>query len=489
MNRCVYDSVNVNCDGEQNDSKKWRSLIRQIFICSGLWTMYFTPGLFLGVPPVYIAQSRKISNSTEAVSAEMASWISSVFGYAAIPWVLILPLITQRFGRKVSFYFVTISSIASHSLLYCSTTLTEFFISEIITSITFASHTTLLMQVIAEYTSPRYRGVFLTLKGASMFWGIWIGNIIGTFYHWKYVGLIGLVCSVYCGTALFWPESPYWLASKRRYQECTEAHYWLKGYGTESRKELEMLINNKKNYNENTLRKRTLKFNKGFSELQSVIFTDEFYKPMLLTLTLYLLYYCSGKLVCNMYVLEIVTELTASESAAYLTMLVLDGVTVFGMYIGCLLSRIVKRRTLLFTCASNGVLFLYTVSLYLYLIKLEILEKNNIIIISLLTGFSICITIGPMLLLSTICAEIVPQKYNQLACCMVGLIDKIIFSIVLKLSPSLFRALGIHGSFLFYGVSSNIFVLILYKYLPETKDKTLQEIGNSFKNKWSNQSE
>ncbi|XP_061704404.1 uncharacterized protein LOC133515825 [Cydia pomonella] len=78
MNGCGYDSVNVNCDGEQNESKKLKSLARQIFICSGLWAMYFTPGLFLGVPPVYIAQSRKISNSTEAVSAEMASWICDI---------------------------------------------------------------------------------------------------------------------------------------------------------------------------------------------------------------------------------------------------------------------------------------------------------------------------------------------------------------------------------------------------------------------------
>lgn len=39
----------------------------------------------------------------------------------------------------------------------------------------------------------------------------------------------------------------------------------------------------------------------------------------------------------------------------------------------------------------------------------------------------------------------------------------------------------LHGAFMFYGVMSTICLLLLFKYLPETKDKTLQEIEDDMK--------
>lgn len=52
---------------------------------------------------------------------------------------------------------------------------------------------------------------------------------------------------------------------------------------------------------------------------------------------------------------------------------------------------------------------------------------------------------------------------------------------ILKISPYIFKMFGLHGAFLFYGMSASLFAILLYKYLPESKDKTLQEIEHYFK--------
>lgn len=53
--------------------------------------------------------------------------------------------------------------------------------------------------------------------------------------------------------------------------------------------------------------------------------------------------------------------------------------------------------------------------------------------------------------------------------------------VIIKLSPYFFKAIGLHGSFLFYGISLYIFIGLLYIYFPNTKDKTILEVQKYFK--------
>ncbi|XP_068633563.1 facilitated trehalose transporter Tret1-2 homolog [Battus philenor] len=59
--------------------------------------------------------------------------------------------------------------------------------------------------------------------------------------------------------------------------------------------------------------------------------------------------------------------------------------------------------------------------------------------------------------------------------------SKYLSTIVLKFAPKVFKAFGLHGTFLLYGIVTTLCTLVLYWYLPETKDKTLQEIEEHFK--------
>ncbi|CAH2048839.1 unnamed protein product, partial [Iphiclides podalirius] len=191
-------------------------------------------------------------------------------------------------------------------------------------------------------------------------------------------------------------------------------------------------------------------------------------------------YHFSGKFVCSVYILDILRKITNSESTAYTGMLILDGVTLLGMYMGCILTRFLNRRTMYLTSSAFGVLFLFLISIYLYLVRFTLIDENKYLSILLLTCFSISVGCGPMIMTTTIYGEIIPSKYKVTLYLAIGLFFNMYSTGLLKIAPSVFRSLGLHGTFLFYAIVTGICTFLLYLYLPETKDKTLQEIEENF---------
>lgn len=337
-----------------------------------------------------------------------------------------------------------------------------------------ASNMTLSIIIVSEYTAPKYRGIFLAIKSATIFWGIWVANAIGTFFYWKYISLLGIFLSIYSLTVLFWPESPQWLASQGKFKECKTSHRWLRGINTEAEKELNLLIQSQIQHFKNR---------KDNVSIIKIVKKKAFYKPLLLSVVMMAQYHLSGKVVCMIYSIDIIKKITDSESTAYMGMLILDGVTVTGMYVGCYLAKIYKRRTLLFSTCSVAITSLFLISLYLYLIDKGFIVESKIVTISLLTFFSVSISCGPMILSTSIYGELIPLRFKSFCTMISALVFVSLTSTLLKIFPYICRTFTMSGAFFFYAISSLTCVVILYKYLPETKDMTLQEIENLFNEK------
>lgn len=341
-----------------------------------------------------------------------------------------------------------------------------------------ASNVTLSIIIVSEYTAPKYRGTFLAIKSASIFWGIWVANAIGTFFHWKYIPLLGIVLSLYTLTVFLWPESPQWLATQERFDECRISHRWLRGAHVEAERELEKLIESQTGLKEN--RKRNF-----LSKTVKTVTSKAFYKPIFLSGVMMMQYQFSGKIVCMVYAIDIIKKITQNESTAYIGMLILDGVTVTGMYLGCILARILNRRTLLFVSSGIGITFLYLLSLYLFLIDKGAIVENKVATIILLTMFSVSISCGPLILSTSIYAELIPLRFKSVCTMISALIFVCLTSTLLKLFPYICKNFHMSGAFLFYAVTSMVCAIISFIYLPETKDRTLQEIEDVFDEKKS----
>ncbi|XP_026759818.3 facilitated trehalose transporter Tret1-like [Galleria mellonella] len=479
MNNCDYEEIKTNEGKEAENNKLWRKpLFRQVLVCSAIWINFFYAGLSLGAPTVFIPQIRQNEESFGSINTEMATWLTSILGFGSAIWIPVLSVSSQALGRRIPYIVICVLCLIASILLYYSRTVIHILVSELIASTSFSAQIILLILIFSEYTSPQYRGVFLTLKSATFSWGVWVSNAIGTYFYWKNIALLEIICSLYTIIVAFIiPESPLWLAYKGKFEECEISHRWLKGTDEGAEEELKELINfYKENNNAN---------NETVCKMDDVkyfimnIKSKEIYKPILLSLLLQLLYHCTGKLMCSVYVLDIVREICNSESMAYMAMLILDGITVVGMYLGCALAKILKRKTLFITSTFVGIIFLFLVSAYLYAVKYSIVSENKFVTLGLLMMYSLGISSGALILLLTIIGEMLPLKFRNTCSCIVGINDTLLLGICLKFSPYVFDMLGLPAAFLLCAVLTSICLYLVGLYIPETKDKTLQEIAST----------
>ncbi|XP_072946795.1 facilitated trehalose transporter Tret1-like [Epargyreus clarus] len=461
------------------ETQSWTLFLRQLHISSGVWASFFIAGLCIGAPTVFVPQLRNQPNSSEVINDEIASWIYTLPNLSAIPWVFIIPIYTHCTGRKAPFLTGVIGLFITNIIMYFSSQPYHIFIAEVIQGFVNAGNAAFLILIIPEYCSHKYRTIFLNIQSTSFYWGIWASNAIGTYLNWKYISVLGIISSIYPMTVSFYPESPHWLASKKRFKDCEKSHRWLRGTSEESEKELQDLIDSHKDgYGQKCKTKRL--------NLSTVVRTakcKQFYMPLLLSILLGAQYNFSGKFVCSIYIIDIIKRMSGNEHAAYMGMLILDAVTIFGMYIGCLLTNKFKSRTLYFNLAFLSIALMFVISLYLFLAKLGIVQENATVSLCLLIAYSIPITCGPGMISMSIYSEIIPIRYQAISYVITSFIFISTCTILLKVSPIIFMELGIHGLFLFFGITCGILTVLLYIYLPETRNKTLLEIEQCFKDK------
>ncbi|KAL0881582.1 hypothetical protein ABMA27_001413 [Loxostege sticticalis] len=465
-----------------SDKPSWTYFFRQVLVVLVLWTSYIIGGLSLGTPTVAIPQLRKEANSTAAVSDAVASWMTSTTGYSGSICIFIIVPIGHYLGRKFTIKVIFMSTLISSSIIYFSKSAMHIIISQMILGLTTAAHTSVFLLTLTEYSSPKYRGVFLTLKSASIFWGMWVANAIGIFTHYKYIGLIGILCSSYSLIIAFIiPESPYWLAYRGRYDECAVAHRWLKGVNEDAEEELDFLVKSQKELVKNFDSVQSLR--KYMQNCLIAIKQPDIFKPLLLCFLVTALYNFLGKMVCAVYSIEMMKKLSSNQTTVYMGVLILDGFTVLGMYVGCGLSKIFKRRTLLLSTSIIGTIFLFAMSIYLYLINISVLPENDYVIVAMLVVYSLAVCCGPLILAISISAELMPMRFRSCCVLVYSIFCLIFISTTLKIAPYVFNMFGFHGAYLGFGICSAICITLVYKYLPETKDRTLHEIAEIFKPK------
>lgn len=134
--------------------------------------------------------------------------------------------------------------------------------------------------------------------------------------------------------------------------------------------------------------------------------------PFLINCVLFSLYYFTAKTVVTIYALVIIKDITKDESVAYSGMIIIDGITVLGMYIGSYVAMKVRRRAMFLLTTAVTILFLYLLSLYLSLVYYEIIAQKAIVSLSLLVIYSFCVSWGPMILSTSFSSEITPMRFK-----------------------------------------------------------------------------
>lgn len=331
---------------------------------------------------------------------------------------------------------------------------------------------------IAEYSSPKLRGAFLATIAFSFATGMLIAHVFGTLLYWRSAGIAcGSVYLLSFILVSLSPETPPYLASRGKFNQCRKSFRWLRGFYHDSEKELEVLLNSQKI--EVTVVKS------GKSRLQNWMETakkPEFYKPTLIMVFMFVMFQISGMTVVPSYTIPMMDEVTGGAIESNTSMLMVDVIRFVTSIMACIVVNKLNRRTVLFLGVIISVISLFLAALLLYLRDFNIIREEYrwVPVIPTLT-YIFGKTLGILAIPWAIAGEVFPLAYRSLGSGISGMILSIMFFVVVKTAPTSFREIGVNGTFLIYGICIAICGAFLYFLLPETKGKTLYEIECHFK--------
>ncbi|XP_075987392.1 facilitated trehalose transporter Tret1-like [Anticarsia gemmatalis] len=454
-------------------------LIRQTWTTSGVLINMFGQGMALSYPSSLLPALNH-PDSPIKINLHASSWLGSIAGVAGIPGFLIASVLMDLYGRRVAHGLTMLPGVAGWLIIYFAQDITTLMIGRFLCGFTSTATVSLGAIVIGEYSCPKYRGVYLYLKNATVCMGAMCMHIISRHLDWRTIALVSLIPPVFALIINYtWPESPAWLVSKYQYEECERSFYWLRGNTAESRKELEDTINCQKA----RLSKLKIKYS-CFEQIMNFFrkFTQkEFLKPFFVMLLATTVLEMSGRHVFPAYALHIMADITGEKTQSFYYALAIDFIMTTSAIFASILVKIMNRRTLLFSTGFAAVGVLMSVCLYLFLASRNILPNDKTWIpISLLVLYFIFANLGCAPIPLTLVGEVFPLAHRGVGSALSGIWISICFGAGLQSTPYLLVSIKAYGFFAVYGSIMGVSLVVLYFIMPETKDRTLQEIENYF---------
>ncbi|CAG9570300.1 unnamed protein product [Danaus chrysippus] len=445
----------------------------------GVLLNMFGQGMMLSYPSVLLPALLS-PNSIIKTEFHEASWLASCIGIASIPGFLSSSFLMEMYGRKKAHVAVVIPALIGWVIIYFATSIPVLLCGRCLCGITGGATISLGPIVIGEYTSPKNRGMFLNLKTTAVCLGNSVVHIFAHFFNWKTIALIAVVPHMLALLIILtWPESPSWLASKRRFEESQKSFYWLRGNDRRAILEMEDLFRAQKEKlsqypehgdNSNLI----MDFIRKFKE-------RSFVKPVFIVCFAGLLLESCGRHIFPAFATQIIGEITSNKSQSFYYTLGIDIIITASALFSSFLVKIMKRRTLLLGSGFIALFILFCVCLYMLLSAKGIVSNERTWIpILLFTVYFIVSNLGCTPIPLALLGEIFPLAHRGAGSCVAGFIMSMYIMLAMQATPYLLITVKVYGTFTIFGILMGISLIALYVILPATKDRTLQEIEDYF---------
>ncbi|XP_063625228.1 facilitated trehalose transporter Tret1-like [Cydia splendana] len=452
---------------------------RQTWAVSAVLLNVMGHGMVLSFPSVLLP-GLKADDSIISTDPDTMSWLASVVGLATFPGYLFSAWCMDVWGRKVTQALVVLLGALGWLLVCLAADVPALMAGRILGGVSYGASTILGVIVIAEYTSPKLRGIFLSLKIAAAFSGNTFVHIVGHYYSWKTVAIFGLTSHIIAFVIVCtWPESPVWLAVSKNFDQSEKMWIRLRGDGATSVIEFHRMIRAQK------LRLAEIHEKPGIKThviniLQKFIKKD-FLKPLIIVFFAVMLKEACGKHIFPAYALQITEDITGDKSSSFYYTLAIDLTITLSAAFSSALARLMNRRTLLFGTGGAACLILTGICSYLYMSAIDVISRDRAWLpISMFMLYFVLTNLGCTVIPLALLGEVFPVAHKAAGSAMSGLAMSVCLVVVLKVTPTLLVAVKVYGTFGIYGATMAGCLLVLYFTLPETKDRTLQEIEDYF---------
>ncbi|KAJ0171768.1 hypothetical protein K1T71_012531 [Dendrolimus kikuchii] len=441
-------------------------LVKQILVASSIQMAAISVGGLISYPNVLIHQL-KSNNSMIDWDLETSSWIGSIHGLAGIPTIL-MPAFMQWKGRKLAFLiscaFVTIGWI----LAYVAKSVIFIFMSECFHGL--GSNSVLIVSscCMGEFIDPNYRNTFMVTYFILQSMGIAGIGILGQYLHWKTISLMMLAPVIFSilNACFVWPESPSWLSLKGRYKESERSFQWLRGTNKRASEELmEILSAHNKKVNKVSLIKR--------------LTMRDFYIPAILMFVLLNMMYWGGVLVVMIYFQDIIEKATGNATASSYATIIMNVVLFICYNVCAILVRRFDTKSVLILSVLGTILSALFVSLVTYIQSIYLINRSFLCIYGLIAYIISC-TLGLSSIVFSVGMDIMPVKHRDIGGGLYVIYTCILHLTSMKAAPYMFVYLDLWRSFFIYALNATVCLYIVWKYIPETKNRTLQELEDYF---------
>ena len=330
---------------------------------------------------------------------------------------------------------------------------------------------------IAEVSPPEYRGRFVSLNQLNIVVGILAAQIVNyliamevpayvsdQFIRDSWNGQMGWRWMFWAETApafiflvllFFIPESPRWLAGASRWEKSTWILQMIGGekYAREARKEIEKSL-----------------ADRGSSRRWRALFSRPYRAAVLIGIILAVFQQWCGINVVFNYAEEVFSAAGYGVNELLLNIIVTGAVNLLFTFLAIrTVDRWGRRRLMLIGSSGLAVLYLLLGSGYYFDLKGLPMLVTVVISIALYA-----MTLAPVTWV--ILSEIFPNRIRGVAMAAATTMLWVASSLLVVTFPFLNRGLGAHGTFWVYAGICLAGFLYIFRYLPETRGKSLEQL-------------
>ena len=397
------------------------------------------------------------------LTEEDSGWFGSLMTVGAVIGGPIGGYFVEKLGRKRSIFSSSLPFLFGYGFMASAQSALYLFVGRFLTGVGSGMVTICVPVYIAEIASKTRRGVLGSCVQLFIVVGICLVYMLGMIKEWRGLANAAFVPAVLSAFAAFLiPETPRWLLARNLKVEARKALAAVRDPHADVEDEL-------KDIEEGIDGQGEMSWSEFFGR-------EELKYPLFLCLVVMICQQLSGINVVMFYSVTIFS--TAIPDVAYTATVLIGVVQVIATLVACLLMDRAGRKRLLIIAGSVMAITLFIFGLYYKMSASGNLPKvlNVWLPVGCLTCFIIGFSLGwgpiPMLIMS----EIFPARGRGTAGAIAIFFNWMTAFLVTKEFKMLQDVLGQDGVFYFFGVCCVLSVWFVWKFLPETKGKSLEDI-------------
>ncbi|XP_060881201.1 facilitated trehalose transporter Tret1-like [Metopolophium dirhodum] len=458
-----------------------KSTLAQCWAISGVWFLQLQLGTQVMISTVVIGalenNASNDANESLSITSEEASWFASLL-YLFTPVGNILSLLLlDRFGHKKCMILTNIPSIIAQVMLYFAENVKILYASSILMALTIGFSNAPSLAYAGEVCEPKLRGALTSALNVFYYGGsIILTMIYSITMRWRQTVLLTMVFPIITiAILLTTPDSPMWLLAKGKNSKAHQNLSRLRGKVSYEKCEnefQEMVSYNSPSNNDEPNQKEN-------TNAWKHLFEPEVIRAFRLMTIYFLFMNLLSGLPLLPYLVSILKEFGAPVNVEW-TISFMMALSIVGSLTAVFLIRSLGKRFLtLFTLSICSVCYIAIGLIGVYWKNAEPLKSWTVLVLFLITILISSVGITPVSW--TLVTEIFPAKCRNILCSVCTGACFIITFFMTKYYPELSILVEFYNLFTIVGIVGLFGCIYFYFFLPETENKTLQEITEFFK--------